>query len=336
MEGKRARQLASFAALTLTLTACPQSSAGPGQITPPGAEAKALPAAIQPEASQHLPAFDEAQAWKHMTAQVGLGPRVPGSKGHRACRRYIEKILTNTCERVEQQEFSVRVKGKSIEMANIIGRFGLEKPRRIMLAAHWDTRPTADMNPPGLRNQPIEGANDGASGVAILLELARVFKSAPPPVGVDLVFFDGEDYGPGLDMMFLGAKHMAKGIAQSQINSYNYAILLDMVGDAALDIHPETNSEAVASQVYARAIEVSEALGYRCFLNSGAYEIYDDHLPLIQRGLRMYDFIDFNYKPWHTTEDTLDKCSPKSLRAVGQTVEVLVYDHSGLYGPDAE
>src|SRR5205085_12363251 len=110
-------------------------------------------------------------------------------------------------EVVENQNFEVPHSGGPLKMVNLIGRFKVDSPRRILLCAHWDTRPTAEQNPPGKRDKPIPGANDGASGVAVLLELARAFKAEPPPVGVDLVLFDGEDYGPGMDMMFLGAKY---------------------------------------------------------------------------------------------------------------------------------
>jgi Zn-dependent M28 family amino/carboxypeptidase len=151
---------------------------------------------------------------------------------------------------------------------------------------------------------------------------------------VDIVLFDGEDYGPGLDMMFLGAKHFAKQLSAAQLRSYNYGILLDMVGDRNLDIHPEDHSESNSPLIYQVAQRVNEELGYRTFKSSGAYTIYDDHLPLQERGMRIYDFIDFNYPYWHTTDDTEDKCSPSSLEAVGRTVEVMVYHFPEVYvGP---
>jgi glutaminyl-peptide cyclotransferase len=333
-------------ALTWTLgllaaagVACPSSdveqSAPRAEVKPPTPVSPNSQAdTVAAKSETIIPRFSESLAWKHLTKQVGFGPRVAGMQGHKVCRRYLEQHLLENCEKVEKQDFTITVRGKDLAMTNLIGRFGLDKPRRIMLAAHWDTRPTADFNPQGSRNQPIDGANDGASGVAVLLELARVFKESPPPNGVDIVLFDGEDYGPGLDMMFLGAKHMAKGLSQAQIKAYNYGILIDMVGDASLDIHPELNSEKVAGPLYQVAMEVSRSLGYNCFKEGGAYEIYDDHLPMIERGLRMYDFIDFNYKHWHTTEDTVDKCSPKSLGAVGRTLEVMIYEYPQLYGPD--
>jgi len=278
--------------------------------------------------------FDSDLAWRHLQQQLSFGFRVPGTKGHRACRKYLTDELRKVCDKVEQQTFSVPVGGRKIEMYNLIGRFGLDKQRRILLAAHWDTRPSAEKNPPGKRQQPIAGANDGASGVAVLLELARNFQQQQPQIGVDIVLFDGEDYGPGLDMMFLGAKHFAKQLSETQLRSYNYGILLDMVGDRNLDIHPEDHSESNSPLIYQVAQRVNEELGYRTFKSSGAYTIYDDHLPLQERGMRIYDFIDFNYPYWHTTEDTEDKCSASSLEAVGRTVEVMVYHFPEIYrGP---
>lgn len=277
--------------------------------------------------------FSPDAAWTYLHKQVSFGPRVPGSPSHGACRRYLEQELLKYCEAVERQEFSAQLNIGETKLYNIVGRFKVDAPRRILLCAHWDSRPTADYNPPGLRDQPIDGANDGASGVAVLLELARVFNENPPPVGVDIVLFDGEDFGPGTDSMFLGSRYFAKQLTVNQARAYNYGILLDMIGDRNLDIHPENNSEAVAGQIYAVAVEISRDMGYLGFKESGAYDIMDDHLPLHARGIKVYDFIDFNYEHWHTTEDTVDKCSKGSLEAVGRTVENLVYLFPNLYAP---
>jgi glutaminyl-peptide cyclotransferase len=304
------------------VAAAKQPAAAAANSAVPGAQAVALSMG-----------FDPAKAWAHLHKQVSYGPRVPGSQSAKSCRAYLAQQLLATCDTVEQQEFSVKVGTKTLPMVNLIGRFKVAAPRRILLAAHWDSRPTADENPMGQRNQPILGANDGASGVAVLLELARVFHTTPPALGVDIVLFDGEDYGPGVDMMFLGARHFAARLTASQIAAYNYGILLDMIGDAQLDIRPESNSEAVAGDVYATALSLSDALGYRAFKQSGELAIEDDHLALIERGLRVYDFIDMNYDYWHTTQDTEDKCSKQSLEAVGRVVENMVYKFPDIYAP---
>jgi glutaminyl-peptide cyclotransferase len=321
--------------LMALLSGCPQQDSQAAVSQRPADTAvlaKATPvaeAAAKPEYTRY---FDADRAWKHLHNQLGFGYRVPNTPGHRTCRKYLEQELLVTCDKVEKQEFTVPVGGKNLEMVNLIGRIGLDKPRRIILAAHWDTRPTADFNPRGSRNQPIAGANDGASGVAVVLELARVFKENPPAVGIDYILFDGEDYGPGIDMMFLGAKHFAKKLSGAQVAQYNYGILLDMIGDRNLDIHPESNSENVAPLLFTTAQAISEDLGFRCFKTQGGYEIMDDHLALIARGIKMYDFIDFTYPYWHTTEDTEDKCSAESLEAVGLTVENMIYLFPAIYG----
>lgn len=289
--------------------------------------------------AQYTTMFSPNLAWDHLVAQVDLGYRVPGTKDHVACRRYLEQVLGEVCDEVETQEFEVDLPSGVTQMWNIIGRFNVDAERRILLGAHWDTRPTADHNPVGQRDQPIAGANDGASGVAVLLELARVFSLVPPPVGVDIVLFDGEDYGPSLEAMFFGSKHFAHYLLESEARSYNYGILLDMIGDKQLDIHPENNSESLAGFVYAAAYHVSQDLGYSGFKASGGYTIIDDHVFIQERGIRMYDFIDFNFPDdnnsyWHTTNDTVDACSRDSLECVGRTVENLVYLFPNLYAPE--
>jgi Zn-dependent M28 family amino/carboxypeptidase len=149
---------------------------------------------------------------------------------------------------------------------------------------------------------------------------------------VDIVMFDGEDYGPSIMMMFLGSKYFARKLTDAQAKAYNYGILLDMIGDKDLDIHPESYSEGVATDVYAVAYAVSNALGYYGFKQGGNLEVMDDHLALHGRGIRVYDFIDFDYDYWHTTKDTADKCSADSLEAVGRTVENMVYLFPAIYG----
>ena len=280
--------------------------------------------------------FDADRAWDHLIHQVNLGFRVPGTSVHRTCRRWLESELGKYCEQVYLQEFErvLPPDHKSVKMWNVIGRINPEAERRILLVAHWDTRPTADYNPPGQQDQPIAGANDGASGVAVLLELARVFSEVPPPVGIDILLTDGEDYGPGSTTMFMGAEHFAASLGISQVRAYNYGILLDMIGDKQLDIHPEHHSEGNSGRIYAVAFEVSRALGYLAFKEGGGYRITDDHIALLERGIKIYDFIDFNYDYWHTTEDTADKCSRDSLEAVGRTVENMIYLFPEIYSPD--
>ncbi|MEZ5338266.1 MAG: M28 family peptidase [bacterium] len=282
--------------------------------------------------------FDERKAWAHLEKQVDFGFRVPGSSAHRACKDYIVSQLEPLCDAVEVQEFSMMLGGEDTKMFNIVGRYNLDAPRRIMLAAHWDTRPTADMNIKASKKLPIQGANDGASGVAVLLELARVFSEQDFEVGLDFVFFDGEDYGPGLDMMFLGSKYYCNSMPNAEIATYNYGVLLDMVGDSELVIRPENHSSRSA-EIFMAAKALNDAMGFKVFRESGALTIYDDHLSFIDRGMHFYDFIDFEYGPdnryWHTTEDTVDKCSKESLKAIGEIVENLVLKFPDLYAPES-
>ncbi|MBM3457885.1 MAG: M28 family peptidase [Armatimonadetes bacterium] len=268
--------------------------------------------------------FDKQRAFQHLEKQVGFGPRVPNQPGHRACRDYLVETLRPLASRVELQEFTFPLGGDSLSMANVIARIASRRDRGgVLLCAHWDTRPTADYERDRERRRmPIPGANDGASGVAVLLEVARVLKRTPPPVPVMIVFFDGEDYGPGLDRMFLGSRYFAANLPRDVPRQ---GILLDMVGDKDLRIPQEANSRAAAGAVLREVYAIASRLGYGAqFPARPGQAIEDDHIPLHERGLQVIDLIDFNYGPghswWHTLQDTPDKCSPESLKAVGDVV----------------
>jgi Zn-dependent M28 family amino/carboxypeptidase len=176
-----------------------------------------------------------------------------------------------------------------------------------------------------LQKRPIPGANDGASGTADLIELARVFHQQKPKVGVIFVLLDGEDYGnfEKNEGVFLGSLYFAK-----HHDGYNprYGILIDMIGDKDLDINKEANSEKIDPEVNDRVFEIAQELGYqKYFLNSIKFSIGDDHIPLTQGGIPTIDLIDFTYGPWHTLDDTPDKCSPESLAIVGNVLEETIY-----------
>jgi Zn-dependent M28 family amino/carboxypeptidase len=209
-------------------------------------------------------------------------------------------------------------------MYNIFAIFNENANKRIMLCAHWDTRPTADEElDPANRKKPILGANDGASGVAVLLELARQFKVKRPQVGIIIALWDGEDYGPDINNMLMGSRYFAKNMGKLRPT---YGILLDMVGDKDLQIYKEANSVYAAPELVERVWRKAGELGYRkYFPDSVKYTIIDDHVPLIEAGVPFIDLIDFDYPYWHTLQDTVDKCSPDSLRIVGEVVAAVVY-----------
>lgn len=302
------------------------SNRTPEQQNPPQSEAS------QQSADAETPRFDAEQAFKFLLAQTAFGPRNPGSSGHRRCRDYLAAELQPYADAVNLQEFiHIGYEGERYKMTNIVSSFNLQAKGRIMLAAHWDTRPTADQEQePPKRKQPILGANDGASGVAVLLEIARQMKLHPPPIGVDIVLFDGEDFGKESDLsnFSLGARHFAK----KKPSGYNphYAVVVDMVGDKELALLQEEASLKFAPDVVRKVWTLARDLGITQFSFERRDEVFDDHVPLNQAGIRTIDIIDFEYpdetnRYWHTLEDTPDKCSAESLKAVGTVLLHLIY-----------
>jgi hypothetical protein len=218
-----------------------------------------------------------------------------------------------------------REKGIELKLSNIVASFNPEKARRVLLCAHWDTRPFADQDPDtALRAEPILGANDGASGVAVLLEIARAISRSEPLLGVDIVLFDGEDGGsPGDQEGFcLGSKHFArvKGDYQPE-----FGILVDMVGDKDLVLYKEAYSARHARELTDSVWSKARQMGLLCFRDSVKHAVYDDHVPLLGAGIRVIDLIDFDYPYWHTTSDTPDKCSPESLQKIGDLLLHILY-----------
>jgi len=273
------------------------------------------------------PGFNSDTAWNYLVKQCSFGPRNPGSAGAKACQDYLTTELKKFTPKVRLQPFTHtdnRLK-KTFDLNNIIADFGSESGKRIILCAHWDTRPRADMDKdPSKRNLPIIGANDGASGVAALLELARNFAQNPPPVPVTIIFFDGEDYGRSGENWdyLLGSKHFAKTADASE---YQYAILLDLVGDADLKIKREYNSYKYARTVQDKIWNIAGKVKAYQFVEQFQPPVIDDHLSLIEIGIPAVDLIDFDYKYWHTQQDTPEHCSKESLEAVGKVLLQLIY-----------
>ncbi len=261
--------------------------------------------------------FDPERAYKDIEYQLSLGPRTTGSQAHQAVRSFISTELERSGWDVEAPEQSLE--GKDIY--NIIGKRE-NGDQWVIVGAHYDSRLLADQDPdPSLRNQPVPGANDGASGVAVLLELARIL-----PKNLDksiwLVFFDAEDNGkiPGYDYI-MGSRVFV----QTLINKPDEVIIIDMIGDADLNIYQEKNSDQNLTEMI---WEVANNLGYNQFIPVPKHRILDDHIPFIEIGIPAIDIIDIDYPYWHTTQDTLDKVSTQSLKAIGETLRAYLLEQN--------
>ncbi len=257
-----------------------------------------------------LQIYDGQRAWNDVAYQVDLGPRTPGSDAH-------QKIVDWIVAELKKNGWAAEVQSGSIEghlYQNVIGKRGTSNSA-IILGAHYDTRMVADQDPdPSKRTQPVPGANDGASGVAVLLELSRTLP-ARMNSSVWLVFFDIEDQGdiPGWNWI-LGSQ----AYADSLTTAPQAVVVVDMIGDANLNIYKEKTSNAtVVKQIW----EVAAQVGYSDqFIDQYKFSMLDDHTPFLQRGFPAVDLIDFDFAYWHTTSDTADKVSAASLKAVGDTL----------------
>ena len=262
-------------------------------------------------------------AWTALTTQVAFGPRVPGTEGHRRCGDWLVRELQRRGGRVQEDAFSYRdTTGTTWPLRNILGRFGPEGHGRLLLVAHWDTRPWADEDPdPARRNDPILGASDGASGVAVLLEVMRVLQGETLPRGVDILLTDGEDLGrPGNPE---GYCQGARRFARQPLTQYWRGIVVDLVGDTDLQLRVEANSMERAPEVVDWIWARGTHLEPRIFSVSVNGAIYDDHMPLIDAGLPTADIIDLQYWAWHTHADDLPAVSAASLVAVARVLASL-------------
>ena len=292
----------------------------------------ALGASCHGRSSEALQRFDAAQAMRWVEYQVAAGPRVPGTPGHRAIAEWLVQQLKTRADTVEVQAFDhVTSTGDTLHLRNIIARFRPADPNRVLYVTHWDTRPIADSDPDAARRtQPIPGANDGASGTAMLLEVADALKQAPPSLGVDLLFVDGEDYGSfdaadSLKDVLIGSRYFAEHLPAG----YHplFAVLWDMVGGRDQVIYQEGYSLERAPEVVDRVWRAADELRLgRMFRPVNGGYITDDHVPLLEKGIRAIDVIGFeNYSRWHhTMQDTLDKLSAATLADVGRLALALL------------
>jgi hypothetical protein len=276
------------------------------------------------------PIFDGEAAFALVREQVGMGPRVPGWPGHDRQLRWMLARLDSLGVAPAVDTFTyVTTSGDSLTLFNVSARFRPDATRRILLLTHWDTRPTSDeADDSAGRATPVPGANDGASGTAVLLHLAEMLAAVPPPLGVDLLFVDGEDYGPGVDDMFLGAKRYASRLGAT--DRPVYGLLLDMVGDADPSFPVEEISAQAAGLVVRKVWRAAERLGYReYFPSTVGQRVIDDHVPLIEAGLPTANLVDFVYGPynqyWHTPDDTIANVRASTLAMIGEVVAELVY-----------
>lgn len=280
--------------------------------------------------ADELPAFSGDRAMAHLEAIAAIGQRPSGSPGMAKQRELIVKHFRAAGGRVRSQAFQIRDRrtGEPVRMENIIVEWHPDRPERILLGAHYDTRPFPDRDPVEPRGVFV-GANDGASGVAVLMELAGAMPSLGGPVGVDFVLFDAEEYVVAQrDPYCLGSNFFARDYATARQKGdapfrYRSGVILDMVADKNLEIWQEQHS---ASWPDTRPVvdaiwEVAARMGVRQFVPRPKYAVEDDHVPLRMVGrIPTCDVIDFDYPQWHTTQDTAENCSAESLDAVGRVM----------------
>ena len=259
------------------------------------------------------PVFDGQNAYQLVDYQVSLGPRFPGSKGHETVRTWIVSELKRNGWNVREneQEFN----GKKINNVIAYRQFSSDADQEwVILGAHYDTRIVADQDPdPSLRSEPVLGANDGASGVAVLLELARIMPALPKS-NLWLVFFDAEDNGrvPGWEWI-MGSTVFVQDLPAKP----DKVVIVDMIGDKDQNIYIEKSSDVELTE---EIWKVAKDFEIDTFIPEQKYHIIDDHTPFLNQGIPAVDIIDFDYPYWHTTEDTLDKVSAESLKNVGDVL----------------
>lgn len=323
-----------IAGIALILTAC-GSASGNKAAEPASREHQAA-------SQERVSRFDPDSAMTFLRAQTAAGPRVPGSQAHKATGDYLASTLRSLGADtvIEHLAEATAWNGDRLHLRNIMARYnpGSTGPR-ILLVAHWDSRPWADSETdPSRSSLPIDGANDGASGVAVLLETARLMSLDRPADPVDILFVDGEDYGsdasPDETSWCLGTQAWVKEMPYDFSTLPRYAVLLDMVGGRDARFHRETVSNYLAKEIVDRLWSRATRLGMADrFINEPGGTVVDDHLFLNRAGIPAIDIIESknpatgSFNPtWHTLDDTADNIDPASLGAVGRLVESIVYD----------
>ena len=291
------------------------------------------------------PAFDADSAYAYVKAQTDFGPRVPNTQAHKDCGEYLAKQLETFGAKVYNQYADLEAwDGTILKARNIIGAYNPDSKKRVMLCAHWDSRPYADYDADAKNHKkPIDGANDGASGVGVLLEIARQIQKEAPAVGIDIIFFDAEDYGTPdwhtgshkPNDWCLGSQYWSR---TPHVPGYfaRYGILLDMVGGKGGSFHYEPFSYRTARKEVKKIWDKAHELGYgNYFIKQEGSEVIDDHVYVNQLArIPCVDII--NYDPvyenssfgptWHTVNDNISNIDRNTLKAVGQTVMDVIYN----------
>lgn len=287
--------------------------------------------------------FNRDSAYSYVRRQLAFGPRVSGTEENRLCREYlVNELQRHGAQNVNVQTGEVTAfNGDRLPIGNIMASYNPEIKDRILLLAHYDTRPwcDSDQNEEN-RLKPVLGANDGASGVAVLLEVARHLNETEAPVGVDILFVDAEDYGQASGFSThdsswcLGTQYWVENMPYHSDSLPRYAVLLDMVGGMDAKFHREYFSDQNASKLVDKVWSMAARSGYENrFVNKSGGAVIDDHIFLNDAGIPAIDIIESKnestgtFAPtWHTTEDTLENIDPSSLEAAGQTVLNLIYN----------
>ena len=305
---------------------------------------KSEPKVIPPPPIKNVvvPKFERDSAYQYIARQVAFGPRVPNSEAHQAAKNYLANTLKSFGATVIKQDFTpTAYTGTKLNATNIIASYNPSHPRRVVLAAHWDSRHVADYDPDTNRqNEPILGADDGGSGVGVLMEIARAIQKNPIDLGVDIVLFDAEDYGESkgedIKTWCLGSQHWSRN---PHVSGYKaeFGILLDMVGSKGARFTKDEVSRAFAPQIQNKVWSLSQNMGYgNYFVNDETGQLVDDHLFVNQiAGIPMIDIINrpvdsetgFGHY-WHTHADDMSVIDKQTLRAVGQTLLAVIYQKS--------
>lgn len=295
-----------------------------------------------------VPQFSGDSAYVFIEKQLSFGPRVPGTEAHSKCAVWLQQTMGRFADTVIVQAFPARAyNGKTLRGKNIIASFDPENKKRVMLSAHWDSRPYADHDPDGGKhNQPIDGANDGASGVGVLIEMARQFAEQHPAVGVDIVFFDLEDYGPpqdrqgegSTDFWGLGSQYWSNNPHKTNYRA-RYGVLLDMVGVKDATFLMEGFSMMYAPSKVKKVWDAADTMGYGDYFvaERGGY-ITDDHY-FINKIINIPTINIIHLDPesangsffdhWHTVNDNLEHIDKATLQVVGEVMLNVIYYEKG-------